>query len=194
MRIILLAGVFSVLFVGSSVGQEITEGQLATAMDRGEELMKQGKFEDANESFLFVINNQKVLPSSMAFLFGQNSYHLKKYKQSINWLNKYIQIKGTQGRYYEPAVYYLQLAENAYIELQRKKMEDMAGELVNEDYDCDGLDNMICPVCHGNGVIIKAGYFDRIYKTCPYSAGEPYLSCEDYNLFMRGLLEPKVTE
>ncbi|MEM9324755.1 MAG: hypothetical protein AAGA85_03830 [Bacteroidota bacterium] len=192
MRIVLLVGMMSTAMLGRA--QEITEGQFATAMDRGEALMKQGKHEEANESFLFVINNKEVLPSSLAYLFGQNSYHLGKYKQSINWLNKYIQIKGTQGRYYEPAVYYLQLAENAYIEIQRKRSAEMADALVNDDYDCGGLDNMICPVCHGSGVIIKAGYFDKVYKTCPYSAGEGYLTCEDYNLFMRGLLEPKVTE
>ena len=194
MKIALLIGALCLFLVGESLSQEITEGQFATAMDRGEALMKQGKYEEANESFLFVINNKEVLPSSIAFLFGQNSYHLQKYKQSINWLNKYIQIKGTQGRYYEPAVYYLQLSEKAYIEIQRKRSQEMANELVNEDYDCDGLDNMICPVCHGSGVIIKTGYFDKIYQTCPYSAGEGYLTCEEYNLFMRGLLEPKVSE
>ena len=174
--------------------QLITEADYLKRMDDGEDLMKQGRHEEADENFLFVIENMEVLPSEIAFLFGQNSYHLMKYKQSINWLNKYIQIKGTKGRYYEPAVKYLQLAESKYIEIQRERNQEMSDELVGEDYDCDGLENMICPVCHGNGVIIKQSYFDRIYKTCPYSAGEPYLTCEEYNLFMRGLLEPKLKE
>ncbi len=174
--------------------QQITEADFLKRMDDGEDLMKQGRHEEADENFLFVIENMKVLPSEIAFLFGQNSYHLMKYKQSINWLNKYIQIKGTKGRYYEPAVKYLQLAESKYIEIQREKNAEMSTELAGDDYDCDGLENMICPVCHGNGVIIKQTYFGNEYKTCPYSAGKGYLSCEEYNLFMRGILEPKIKE
>ena len=176
------------------LAQEITEADFLKRMDDGEDLMKQGRHEEADEAFLFVIENMKVLPSEIAFLFGQNSYHLSKYKQSINWLNKYIQIKGTKGRYYEPAVKYLQLSESKYIEIQRVKNAEMSSELVGDDYDCDGLENMICPVCHGTGVVIKQTYFDKIYQTCPYSAGKGYLSCEDYNLFMRGILEPKLSQ
>lgn len=188
--------VLMMMFLTSShmaKAQLITEADFLKRMDRGEDLMKQGNHEEADEEFMFVIDNMEVLPSEIAFLFGQNSYHLNKFKQSINWLNKYIQIKGTKGRYYEPAVKYLQLAESRYIEIQRQKNEEMSSDLASGDYDCDGLENMICPVCHGNGVIIKETYFDKVYKTCPYSAGEPYLTCEEYNLFMRGLLEPKIT-
>lgn len=174
-------------------GQQITEADFLKRMDRGEDLMKQGNHEEADVEFRFVIDNMKVLPSEIAFLFGQNSYHLNKFKQSINWLNKYIQIKGTKGRYYEPAVQYLTRAESRYIEIQREKNKEMSSDLASGDYDCDGLDKMICPVCHGSGVIIKETHFGKVYKTCPYSAGEPYLSCEEYNLFMRGLLEPKIT-
>lgn len=192
--IMVIIACWMLLSTQSLNAQLITEADYLKRMDDGEDLMKQGRHEEADENFLFVIENMKVLPSEIAFLFGQNSYHLTKYKQSINWLNKYIQIKGTKGRYYEPAVKYLQLAESKYIEIQRERNAEMSEELVGEDYDCDGLENMICPVCHGNGVIIKQTFFDNVYKTCPYSAGEPYLTCEEYNLFMRGILEPKITQ
>ena len=192
---------FLVLLTGGMIwlvqaanAQQITEADFLKQMDDGEDLMKQGRHEEADEKFLFIIEKMEVLPSEIAFLFGQNSFHLMKYKQSINWLNKYIQIKGTKGRYYEPAVKYLQLAESKYIEIQREQNTEMSNELAGEDYDCDGLENMICPVCHGNGVIIKQTYFGNEYKTCPYSAGKGYLSCSDYNLFMRGILEPKIKE
>lgn len=190
----ILICLFSVSVPYYSVCQEIPEAEYLGRMDLGEQFMKQGKYIEADKEFLFIINNKKVLPGEIAFLFGQNSYHLAKYKQSINWLNKYIQIKGTRGRYYEPAVSYLQLAESEYIEIQRAKTKEIANTLSNTDYDCDGLENMICPVCHGNGVIIKRNYFEKVYQSCPYSAGEPYLSCSEYNLFMRGILEPKVID
>ena len=85
-----------ILLITTITAQEITEGEFAHRMDLGEDWMKQGRFEEANEAFLFVIENKKVLSGNIAYLFGRNSYHLGKYKQSINWLNKYIQIKGTK--------------------------------------------------------------------------------------------------
>jgi len=189
MRLLMLVSFLGTISLSA---QEIREAEFLGRMDLGEELMLKGKYEEANEEFLFVINNKKVLPGSIAYLFGRNSFHLGQYKQSINWLNKYIQIKGTKGQYYEPAVRYLQLAEDEYREIQTRKYQEIENDLANQEYDCDGLDNMICPVCHGSGVIIKRGYFDNVYQTCPYSAGEGYLSCKDYNLFMQGILEPKI--
>lgn len=172
--------------------QSIPESEFLQRMDAGEQKMKQGKYAEAQRDFIFIIENKKVLPSNLAYFFGRNSYHLKEYKQSINWLNKYIQLKGTKGIYYEEAVNFLDLAEEEYMKLHRQDTEEMLAQMENEDYDCGGLDKMICPVCKGSGVIISSGPFDKIYKTCPYSLGESYLSCEEYNLFMRGELPPKV--
>ncbi len=161
-------------------------------MDLGEDLMYQGKYDEADEEFRFVMDNKKVLPSNMAYLFGRNSYHLGNYKQGINWLNKYIQLKGTKGRYYQEAVKFLHLAEDQYLAVQRANAKPIVSDLEESSYDCGGLEKMICPVCRGDGVIITRGAFGATYKTCPYSAGEGYLTCEEYNLFMSGMLEPKI--
>lgn len=171
--------------------QNPAEGRLFQKMDLGVDLMNQGKYALAEKEFLYVMNNMTALPSDLAFYFGKNSFYLEKYKQSINWLNKYLQLKGTQGRYYSEASGILQLAEEQYLELSRKNSEAMQSDLSGGDYDCGGLDKMICPVCKGEGVMVKQGRFDRVYQTCPYSGGEPFLTCEEYNLFMRGQLDPK---
>ena len=179
--------------LSSSCQGIIRDSEYFRRMDLGKEYMNSGKHQEAEIEFLFVINNREVLPGDIAYLFGRNSFHLDKYKQGINWLNKYIQLKGTKGRYYEPAIHYLQLAEDAYLKIQREKVLNMAREISNvPDFDCGGLDKMICPVCHGSGVIIQRNYFEEVYITCPYSGGEPYLSCSDYNLFMKGELKPKI--
>lgn len=172
--------------------QPVIESQLTRKMDLGAELMEQGKYRQADKVFLYVLKNMTKLPSDMAFYFGKNSYHLDKNKQSINWLNKYIQLKGTKGRHYEQATRYLQLAEEAYLEKSRKKHGQMKKDLSSGQYDCGGLEKMICPVCKGEGVTVTTGPFEYIYKTCPYSAGEAFLTCEEYNLFMQGMLKPKL--
>lgn len=173
--------------------QLISESEFLRRMDVGEDLMKKGNYEAANSEFLFILNNKDVLPANLAYFFGRNSYHMKQYKQSINWLNKYIQLKGTRGTYYAEAVQFLQRAEKEFLELNRISREPNTNiTLTAEDYDCGGLEKMICPVCKGNGVIVRKGSFEsnRSYQTCPYSNGESYLSCEDYNKFMRGELDP----
>ena len=172
-------------------GQIVREAELYQKMDKGAELMASGYYDSAQVLFQFVLQNMEKLPSEMAYYFGRNSYHLAKYKQSINWLNKYIQLKGTKGRYYEPAIQFLQYAEDKYLEQWRKYSKQIETDLQNAEYDCGGLEKMLCPVCHGSGVVVQAGLFGEVYRTCPYSLGEGYLSCEEYNEFMRGNLEPK---
>lgn len=187
-----IALVFLIFISASLNAQIIRESELLRRMDLGTELMRSGKYDSAQIEFQFVLQNMGKLPSEMAYLFGRNSFHVEQYKQSINWLNKYIQLKGTKGRYYESAVQYLQYAEDEYIKAQRSQARQFEEDLESSEYNCGGLEKMLCPVCHGSGVIIKSGLFDEIYKTCPYSLGEGYLSCEEYNQFMRGELEPKL--
>lgn len=154
--------------------------------------MAVGDYDSAQVLFQFVLQNMNKLPSDMAYYFGRNSYHLGKYKQSINWLNKYIQLKGTRGRYYEAAIQFLSYSEDEYLKQLRQYSKAVETDLENAEYDCGGLEKMLCPVCHGTGVVIKAGLFDQVYQTCPYSLSEGYLSCEEFNEFMRGNLEPKL--
>ena len=138
------------------------------------------------------LKNITAVPTDLAYYFGKNSYYLKKYKQSINWLNKYIQLKGTQGRFYEDAVETLNLAEDAYIDQARSTSQTMLEDMASGTFDCGGMDKILCPVCKGEGVVFKKGPFETLYQTCPYSEGKPYITCEEYNLFMRGELEPKI--
>ncbi|MEO9485338.1 MAG: hypothetical protein ABJG47_17905 [Ekhidna sp.] len=185
---------FFLLFVSTLVchSQIVRESELIGKMEKGAELMALGKYDSAQILFQFVLQNMEKLPSEMAYLFGRNSFHVKKYKQSINWLNKYIQLKGTKGKYYEPAIQFLQYAEDEYLKIQRSQSKQLTKDLESAEYDCGGLEKMLCPVCHGSGVVVQAGLFNEVYKTCPYSLGEGYLSCEEYNQFMRGDLKAKI--
>lgn len=168
------------------------DGYMTKKIDEAVELMNFGEYEKANEVFTYVLKNITTVPTNLAFYFGKNSYHLNKYKQSINWLNKYIQLKGTQGRFYEEAVELLNKAEEAYLAKARQNSQAMQEKLSSgEAFDCGGMDKILCPVCKGEGVILIKGPFGSLYQTCPLSEGEPYITCEEYNLFMSGELEPK---
>src|SRR5690349_15602041 len=63
-----------------------------------------GEYEKADAKYQYVLKNLKSIPSDLAYQFGRNSYLLGKYAQSIDWLNKYIQLKGVSGTHYDDAV------------------------------------------------------------------------------------------
>jgi hypothetical protein len=139
-----------------------------------------------------VLNNIKSVPSDLTFYFGKNSYYLEKYKQSIDWLNKYIQLKGTNGQYYSEAVDILRRAETGLV-AERTKDAQKAEQVLSTTYDidCGPAGKVICPVCKGNTVLIKKGYLSDEYRTCPYCDKHGNLTCAEYNLLIRGELKPK---
>src|SRR5690606_3057532 len=187
---------------------QMEKSEVKVRMESAYKHLMAGNYEKADEEFRHVLANAPTLPPEICYYFGLNSYYLGKYKQSINWLNKYIELKGTDGQFFESSEKYLDLAEEAF----RKERNIAAeGDLANPDsdthfsnsedgftnrkpdevVDCERLGKVICPVCKGKGVIIKEGLFGREYNTCPYGDNYGYMSCEDYNLLLQGKLEPQ---
>ena len=149
------------------------------------------RYVEADERFVYVMKNLRSIPSDLTFHFGKNSFYLKKYRQSIDWLNKYIQLKGTSGQYSEEAVEWLKKSEAELLK-ERATESAQAKEILSRDFDidCGPAGKVICPICMGKTVIVKKGYFGESYKTCPYCSKHGYLSCEDYNKLVRGQLKP----
>ena len=133
-----------------------------------------------------------ILPADICFYFGKNSYFLDQYKQSINWLNKYIELKGTKGQFFEECVEFLDRAEMAYTLEAEKNSEKVMSELTRtNEFDCQGHTHFKCPICTGEGVLLKPGKMnDILYQTCPYCNGEGFITCDQYKLYLRGELRP----
>jgi hypothetical protein len=161
-------------------------------LDSGVYFMDHGEYARADEKFKHVLQNLRSVPSDLTFYFGKNSFFLLQYKQSIDWLNKYIQLKGTTGQYYEEATEWLKKAEAEYI----KEKAGTAGKTqqilsANYDIDCGPTGKVTCPVCQGNHVIVKKGAFGDSFRTCPYCNEHGILTCEQYNKLLRGQLQPR---
>jgi hypothetical protein len=140
----------------------------------------------------YVLDNVRSVPSDLTFFFGKNSFHLGRYRQSIDWLNKYIQLKGTNGQYSNEAVSWMRKAEAEFVK-EKSQASDQAGEILsaNYDIDCGPAGKVTCPVCKGDHVIVKKGPFGPEYKTCSYCNEHGWLTCEEYNALLRGELQPK---
>ena len=160
-------------------------------LDSGVALMEIGDYQAADKKFKIVLSSLKSLPSDLTYYFGENSYHLGLNRQSIDWLNKYLQLKGTTGKFSEKATDYLKKAETALL-ADRKVETQKATEILskNFDIDCGPTGKIMCPVCAGSTVVVKRTYLGESYKTCGYCNKLGHLSCEDYNKLLRGQLEP----
>jgi hypothetical protein len=160
-------------------------------MDSGIYLMEQEQYVAADEKLKYALANMKSIPSDLTFFFGKNSYHIGKYKQSVDWLSKYIQLKGTSGQYSTEAAEWLKKAEAAL--LQEHQAESVkASQVLSRDYiiDCGPNAKIVCPVCNGSTVNITRDAFGvEKYKTCPYCSKRGYLTCDEYNQLLKGQLK-----
>lgn len=168
------------------------KAMLLQVMDSAVVLMDNQQHEAADKKFLYVLNNIRSVPSDLTYYFGKNSYFLKRYKQSVDWLNKYIQLKGTSGQYYADAVDYLKKAETGLL-AERSKDTEKAQQVFSQKYDidCGPSGRVTCPVCKGTTVIIRKGAFGDDYRTCGFCDKHGTLTCEEYNKLLRGELTPK---
>lgn len=170
-----------------SAKMRLITGQLDSAIL----LSEQGSYEKADEKFKYVLKNLRSIPSDFTYHFGKNSFFLGKYKQCIDWLNKYLQLKGTSGQYSAAAVEWQGKAE-AELLREREIQSVQAGEVLSRDYniDCGPTGKVQCPICNGTTIVIKKGYLSETYKTCQYCNKLGYLTCEEYNKLIRGQLKP----
>lgn len=139
-----------------------------------------------------ILNNNRV-SSELTFLFGKNSFFLEKYEQSINWLNKYLELKGESGIFSDESIKFLELSNSKNLTENSKNIENVYVELYSYNYINCQNNRKVCPICKGTSVMIIETEVSKIYKTCPFSDNKGFLTCDEYNLFLRGKLKPKTS-
>ena len=162
-------------------------------IDTAVNLMLEEKYEAADGYFMTALDKIEVLSADFCYHFGKNSLLLKKHKQSIDWLNKYLELKGSQGRYSTEVFTLVEKAEAGYRKdrTEASKADVQTKFFYKNTANCAKGSHVTCPVCKGDDVIITLDQLgERLYKACPYSSGGR-LSCSDFNLLIQGLLKPK---
>ncbi|MEJ2005597.1 MAG: hypothetical protein P8X57_11675 [Cyclobacteriaceae bacterium] len=160
-------------------------------IETGVDRMDEGDYIAADKIFRDVLKNSQVVPTDMTFFFGKNSFYLEKFEQSADWLNKYIQLKGTKGKHFEEATSLLNEATKAIRLLQQQNQQETKAILASSfEIDCGPSGKVVCPVCQGKTVIITKTAFGQNYRECPYCDDHGLLTCDQYNLLLKGKLEP----
>ena len=191
-KVFYILAIFIVLISNTLYSQTESRQSLLIEIEEGVDLMDAGNYIEADRKFKRALRNLEVLPAEISFYFGKNSYFLDQYKQAINWLNKYIELKGTKGRFFEESVEYLNRAEMAYKLETEQNSNNVISELTkSNEFDCKGNTHFKCPICLGEGVLLKPGKMNNVvYQTCPYCIGDGYITCDEYKMYLRGELKP----
>src|SRR5579859_3913877 len=129
--LVLVPASFSAFAQSQAEKDKIKELELQRQMDRTRKIVMQidsavrlsdeGHYEAADVKFRHILQSIKSVPSDLTYHFGKNSYFLGKYRQSVDWLNKYIQLKGTQGQYSEQCIEWLAKAEAELLKEREKE-------------------------------------------------------------------------
>lgn len=156
-------------------------------------LMDEQKYLEADGYFMNALNRIDVLSADFCFFFGKNSLFLNKYTQSIDWLNKYLELKGSKGQYSKETLTLLEKAEEGF----RQNRGVTSSADINSKFfylntvNCNDDKPIVCPVCKGKGVIITIDLLgEKLFRECPYSTNG-VLTCTEYNLLIQGNLKPK---
>lgn len=148
-----------------------------------------GNYKEADDLYLILFQDGEAIPSDLCFYFGKNSYHLDKHHQSIDWLNKYIELKGTEGVFFNEAKELIELNKEELQKLRvanRENTESVMSQ--NYDLDCGPAGKVRCPVCQGETVIINKTPFGKSYQTCTYCDKDGNMTCDNYNKLLKGEL------
>jgi hypothetical protein len=188
------------LFICLIALQQLGEAQSVSSLadprrniDTAVNLMSQEKYEAADAFFMRALGQIEVLSADFCYHFGKNSLLLEKHRQSIDWLNKYLELKGSQGQYSKEVFVLLEKAEDGFREdrSEASKADVETKFFYKNSVKCETGKHVICPVCKGDDVIITLDQLrEKRYKSCPYSSGG-YLTCQDFNLLIQGKLKAK---
>lgn len=157
--------------------------------------MDRENYEKADEYFMSALEKIDLLSADFCYYFGKNSLLMGKNAQSIDWLNKYLELKGSRGQYSREVLTLLDTAEERFRNERTSNKNESADVNAKFFYlntiPCNQDQPITCPICKGEDVIITRDRLgERLYKTCPYSTNG-ILTCEEYNLLIQGLLKPK---
>lgn len=188
--------VLIMVFLGSNptiYGQnESVSTQVKDMMETAITQMNEGEYEQANITFRTILKQGSVLPTDLSYLFAETLFMIHQYHNSKSFLDKYLRLAGTTGRYYAQALDLKRYLDDAFEEILRCSYCDNrgyrlipcdtcqeTGVLTDDCYYCQSVGVNLCEVCKGNGVTTTLNAFNEVqYFTCQNCQGKGQVPCK----------------
>lgn len=181
------------IFLQSTQAQDYdnTRQVLNGLMLQAKAQMDSSNYEAANLTFRKILGLKTKLPREMSYLFAQTLYQIGQMQNARNFVDKYLEITGAGGLYYQQA---LALRETLSKEVTKNvdcpycdangyrlapcpECGGKGTEIQDCPY-CKGKGYVMCEQCMGQGVVIKDnGFGGKKYETCSKCGGKGYHLC-----------------
>lgn len=169
--------------------------EVVDLVDKAKSQMDAGDYEGANKTFRKALATKRVLPTSMSYFFAETLFVIHQNQNAKNFIEKYIQLAGRAGDYYEDAVRLKKLIDSQFEEIKACNYCNLSGYRYIECDNCNGLGHTveICYNCHGNGLIMcpkcigrgvlitQTSFGEPIYSSCDLCTSKGYISCNICN-------------
>lgn len=187
-----LAAFFLIFSVKTTVSQVQPHlGQSSRLMNTALSAMENQDYDQANQYFRQIIDNNLPIPQDMPYFFAETLYELKQYDNSANFLNKYLEINGFKGDNYELAKDLEQRLKQPLADIKACSYCDSRGYRFKVCFTCEGEKKIEqdcsyckakgivgCSRCAGSGLVTKKNIFNIVeYFECERCAGGGRLTC-----------------
>lgn len=153
--------------------------------------MEADDYEGANITFRKALATKKVLPTSMSYFFAKTLFVIHQNQNAKNFVEKYIELAGKGGDYYEEAVTLRNLIDQEFQDIKDCELCNLSGyryatcdncnglgHTVELCYKCYGNSPIMCPQCIGRGVVITTTAFgEKVYSSCNKCESKGYIDC-----------------
>jgi len=175
----------NIYYLMGSIGLDSTVLRL---FEIGKLHVEKEEYHDANKTFLSLLDPQKLMPDELAFFFGKSLYHSGGYnKLSIDFLNKYLGLRGDSSKYYHETIAMLRTM-GVFSNKEKSKKEPKTTAQKKLD-NCTESSHTICPICNGKNVLTSQASFGPSFRECSYCDERGLMPCQNYSKYVeKGIL------
>lgn len=189
MKVITLIILTTFLILGANISSH--SQTLDNYLRTGKLQMEQGDYESANITFRKILALDTILPSQFCYYFAETLYMVGQYQNSKSFINKYYELTGIKGRFYENVTNLEKMVELEISNLSNCQFCDPNGYRLETCAVCDGhgVHNTTCSYCRGKGLILCQQckghgveininqYGENEYKSCKICQTRGYVVC-----------------
>ena len=154
--------------------------------------MSDSNYNAANNAFRNILKTEKVLPKNFSYYFSETLYHLGQYKNSHNFLEKYLAITRKSGDFYKEAEHLGLLLSEQFEKIDKCALCNTKGyqfatcslclgdkiTIVN-CHKCKALGIISCQKCKGEGVFIGTNSMgEKVYQSCDRCGSSGIHTCD----------------
>jgi len=181
--VILLLSLFLSCSFNASAKTSKLDSTISYLFEIAKSQVKEGKYQAANQTFLELLSPKKLMPDDLSYYFGKSLYHSGGYNRiSIDFLNKYLELKGDSSEYYQETIAMLKAMGQKFEE--PIDTSDTRTTVQKELSKCKKNSSVVCPICSGSNVLSSNGAFGTSFRECNYCDDRGLMPCENYHKYV----------